>query len=35
MGCNEGKNEKIDSYEVSQLNEAIAQVFAELRMEIG
>ena len=35
MGCNKGKNEKIDSYEVSQLNEAIAQFFAELRKEIG
>ena len=33
MGCNKGKNEKIDSYEVSQLNEAIAQFFAELRKE--
>ena len=35
MGCNKGKNEKIDSYEVSQLNEAIAQFFAELGKEIG
>ena len=35
MGCNKGKNEKIDSYEVSQLNEVLAQFFAELRKENG
>ena len=30
-----GKNEQLESYEVSELNEALAQFFAELKKENG
>ena len=35
MAKTRGKNEQLESYEVPELNEALAQFFAELRKENG